>query len=307
MNTKIILVVDDEPTNISVVASLLQELYQIRVATDGESALDIVQNETPDLILLDIEMPNMSGYEVASRLKSSDETKSIPFIFLTAKNDLNSIVKGFNYGAVDYISKPFAKEELIARVSTHLKIHYLQQSLSNTINNLEDKMAEIEKSKNFLDSILSNSSHIIVTTDLKGNITLFNKKAQELLGYSRDEVIGRHTPALFHKESQMIQRAKEFSKELNIDVEPNFELFTIKTNKGLINHDEWIYISKDKDEFPVSLSITALRDLSGEINGYMGIAEDITAIKHKESLINQYIKQIEQLSITLSSQRERTK
>ena len=103
MNQKIVLIVDDEPTNINIVAENLHNLYQIRIATDGITALEMLDKVKPDLILLDINMPKMNGYEVADRIKSSKETENIPFIFLTAKNDSKSVVKGFNKGAIDYI------------------------------------------------------------------------------------------------------------------------------------------------------------------------------------------------------------
>ena len=113
MNKKVVLIVDDEPANINLVAEILHNLYEIRIATNGMTALSMIEKAKPDLILLDINMPQMNGYEVASKLKSSEETTNIPFIFLTAKSDAQSIVDGFKHGAVDYISKPFSKEELL--------------------------------------------------------------------------------------------------------------------------------------------------------------------------------------------------
>ena len=95
MNKKLVLIVDDEPSNINVVAEILHNLYEIRVATNGMTALNMIEKAKPDLILLDINMPEMNGYEMASKLKSSEDTANIPFIFLTAKSDSQSIVEGF--------------------------------------------------------------------------------------------------------------------------------------------------------------------------------------------------------------------
>ncbi|MGB1226400.1 MAG: response regulator [Poseidonibacter sp.] len=150
MNKKVILIVDDEATNLNIVAEILHELYEIKIATNGTNALKIIDKIKPDLILLDIDMPMMNGYELASKLKLSDKTNNIPFIFLTAKNDSSSLVKGFEEGAIDYIAKPFLKEELLVRVSTHLKIYELKNSLENTVDKLEYKIKVIKSLKQFL-------------------------------------------------------------------------------------------------------------------------------------------------------------
>ena len=149
MNKKVVLIVDDEPANINLVAEILHNLYEIRIATNGMTALSMIEKVKPDLILLDINMPQMNGYEVAAKLKSSKETTSIPFIFLTAKSDAQSIVEGFKHGAVDYISKPFSKEELLARVETHLKLNELQTSLNDTANELASYIEIMDQNINF--------------------------------------------------------------------------------------------------------------------------------------------------------------
>ncbi|MBF0277457.1 MAG: response regulator [SAR324 cluster bacterium] len=115
-----ILVVDDSPENIDVIVGLLGQHYEVIAATNGKMALKIASMKPPDLILLDILMPEIDGYEVCEILKDSPLTSDIPVIFLTAKTSLDDIVRGFRSGAVDYISKPFFPEEMMARVNTHL-------------------------------------------------------------------------------------------------------------------------------------------------------------------------------------------
>ena len=166
MKKKLVLIVDDEPTNINIVAEILHSYYNIQIATSGETALEMIAIKKPDLILLDINMPGMSGYEVANKLKNSENTSSIPIIFLTAENDSKSIQKGFNNGAVDYILKPFFKEELQARVSTHLKIFELNNSLEETVDTLEIKMEEIDQTKKEFETIFDKSLNGIAITDL---------------------------------------------------------------------------------------------------------------------------------------------
>jgi CheY-like chemotaxis protein len=121
--TKRILIVDDVPANIRVAHEILKNLYRTRVATSGVMALESAKaTPPPDLILLDIMMPGMDGYEVCARLKADTLTREIPVIFLTAMTDVVDETRGFAVGAVDYIHKPFLPPVLLARVQTHLKL-----------------------------------------------------------------------------------------------------------------------------------------------------------------------------------------
>jgi class 3 adenylate cyclase len=123
-----ILVVDDTPANIQALAGTLKEKgYQISVATNGQQAIEVVERVRPDLILLDVMMPEMDGFETCRRLKASDTTRDIPVIFLTARTETGDIVRGFELGAVDYVAKPFNAHELLARVNTHLTMDRLHR------------------------------------------------------------------------------------------------------------------------------------------------------------------------------------
>ena len=131
---KLILIVDDSPANIKVAHEILKEIYKTRVATSGVMALKAAQaTPAPDLILLDIIMPDMDGYEVCSRLKADLLTREIPVIFLTAMTDAKDETKGFAVGAVDYIHKPFSPPVLLARVHTHLKLRETQEQLFQAV------------------------------------------------------------------------------------------------------------------------------------------------------------------------------
>jgi len=125
-----ILVVDDNLENLKVVCSLLKEKkYLIALAENGERALKILEEIKIDLILLDIIMPEMDGFEVCRLIKKNPETENIPIIFLTAKSETGEIVKGFQAGGVDYITKPFVKEELFARVNNHIQLKQVRDML----------------------------------------------------------------------------------------------------------------------------------------------------------------------------------
>jgi serine phosphatase RsbU (regulator of sigma subunit) len=139
-----VLVVDDTPDNLTLISGLLKDQYKIKVANSGQRALKIVESENPpDLVLLDIMMPEMDGYEVLGRIKSNENASDVPVIFLTAKIETNDKVKGFEAGAVDYISKPFQAEEVIARVNTHLTICRLHQELQKKHDELELELKSV--------------------------------------------------------------------------------------------------------------------------------------------------------------------
>jgi len=178
-------------------------------------------------------------------------------------------------------------------------LYYLYVEFNREVTSIAKTNLELKKNKEFTDAILLNSGHAIITTDLNGTITLFNKKAEDLLGYNSNEVVGIHTPALFHQKKQVIQRAKQYANEQGIKLEPGFKVFTFKTDIGIENLDEWIYVSKAAKEFPVMLNITKLTDpISHNTIGYIGIAEDISQRKKKEKEIEEYLNLIDKNIIT---------
>ena len=143
----ILLVVDDVETNIDMLLETLSEDYVVRVATDGADAIDSVKKARPDLILLDVVMPGMDGFEVCRRLKDDPTTHGIPVIFITALDEIMDKVKGFSVGGVDYVTKPFQPEEVRARVGLHLEIRRQKQELHRQKYELQqsyDKLRETE-------------------------------------------------------------------------------------------------------------------------------------------------------------------
>ncbi len=137
-----ILVVDDVPANLSLLAGMLKESgHKVRPVPSGKLAIQAVQHEKPDLILLDINMPEMDGYEVCAHLKADAALKDIPILFISAMTETMDKVKAFSVGGVDYVTKPFQFEEVHARVEAHLRIHFLQRQLSEHNENLERLVA----------------------------------------------------------------------------------------------------------------------------------------------------------------------
>ena len=168
-----ILIVDDVPDNIQVAMSLLREdSYEFSFANSGEKALSILQNDDAefDLILLDIMMPGLDGYETCQRIKSQTQLKDIPIIFLTAKADVDSIARAFKVGGVDYVTKPFHAAELLARVRTHVQLYQTKKWLEQQNIDLETKsrfaqarlLSELENSQKeliwFLTELMESTS-----------------------------------------------------------------------------------------------------------------------------------------------------
>jgi phosphoserine phosphatase RsbU/P len=138
---KMILVVDDAPVNLQVVSAILKDDFKVRIATSGAKALDLVKIEPhPDLILLDVTMPEMDGYEVCGILKATPEVRDIPVIFLTGKTETEDETKGFEVGAVDYIHKPFSPAVVKARVHTHLVLREARQQLARQLLDINNEL-----------------------------------------------------------------------------------------------------------------------------------------------------------------------
>ncbi|MEW6753198.1 MAG: sigma-54 dependent transcriptional regulator [Candidatus Latescibacterota bacterium] len=141
-----ILTVDDNPTNLTVLLEVLESAgNSVLVATDGARALQIAGQACPDLILLDVMMPGMDGYEVCRRLRQQEATREIPVVFLTAKDGKEDVIAGFAVGGVDYITKPFQEEEVLARVATHVQVRRLAARLQETVAALTRKNDELER------------------------------------------------------------------------------------------------------------------------------------------------------------------
>lgn len=182
---KLILIVDDNPENRKVLGNLLvDEGYEVGVANDGFQALEFLKNSLPDLVLLDVMMPEMTGFEVCEKMKSNKQQRHIPIIFLTAKTSTDDIVKGFDVGGVDYVQKPFNSRELLARVKTHIELKILQGLLPicaecKCIRNDKGYWDSIEKYiGEHTDSIFSHTICPACQEKLYGNEPWF-KKAQE--------------------------------------------------------------------------------------------------------------------------------
>ena len=243
-----ILIVDDIKTNLILLSGILDE-YDVTQSSNGHDAIKIASEDYFDLILLDIVMPNMDGYEVCKRLKSIESTKDIPIIFATGNTDEDSIDKAYKVGGVDYVTKPFKSKELLARVKT-------QVSFRNVKQELEEKIA-------LIDSYVSYS-----TTDIAGRIVDVSDAFCKISGYSKEELIG-------HKHS--ILRHPDMEDDTYSDL-----WGTISDGKKWVGEIQ--NIKKDGTSFWVNVAITPRYDNYGSIYGYTAIRHDISYQKKIEVL-----------------------
>ena len=174
-----ILIVDDVPANLGVLLEVIDGAgYDVLVATSGEGALSRLAHMQPDLILLDVNMPGLNGYETCRRLKADARWREVPVLFLTAQDDPVDKVRGFEAGAVDYITKPLHAEEVLARVRTHLQIRSLQQALAEKNELLETAMAKRLEAEAQLQQSLDRA---VLVVDPAGGVEFCTRLARRML------------------------------------------------------------------------------------------------------------------------------
>ena len=193
-NPSTILIVDDQPTNLKMLFSFLQESgFKVLVAQSGESAITKLEKVAPDLILLDVMLSGLDGFETCRRLKATAETKDIPVIFMTARSESLDKITGFKVGAVDYITKPFQQEEVLARIENQLKIRKLSVQL-------EAQNQQLQQSQSLLASVLHTSQDGVMVfeamRDSRGRIVDFkwilaNPATEKMTGRTTDDLLGK--------------------------------------------------------------------------------------------------------------------
>ena len=184
-----VLIVDDNPNNLQVLMALLEQAgYKVRPALSGEVALRAIEVSLPDLILLDVRMPGMNGYETCRRLRANEKSRDIPVIFISAMNDMEDKLEGFRAGGVDYIAKPFQAEEVLARVTTHVQLHRIRCHMESMVC---ERTLQLSQSEARYRVLFEDSPIAILVFDVESfEILAVNGGFTRILGYRADEVIG---------------------------------------------------------------------------------------------------------------------
>ncbi|MBS4056490.1 MAG: PAS domain S-box protein [Bacteroidales bacterium] len=274
-----ILIVDDTKANLELLVEILHTGgYKARPANSGELALRSVKARHPDLILLDVKLPGIDGYEVCRQLKTDENTRSIPVIFISVLEDETSKVKGFDAGGIDFISKPFHPKEVLSRVGSHLSIRQMQQKLELQNELLKEeissrKLAEeaLSKSAELFRATLYSIGDGVITTDNNGCITHINPVAQTLTGWTEDEAIGIKLNEVFN----IINEDTRHKVASPVDI-----VLREGTIVGLANHT--LLIAKDLTERPIADSGAPIINDKGEVSGVVLVFRDQSSERETE-------------------------
>jgi two-component system cell cycle response regulator len=260
-----VLIVDDESMNVKLLEAYLMHEYEIISAYSGIEALEKVEAHNPDIILLDLMMPDITGYEVCKILKDSEKTRFTPIIMVTALSSLEDRIKGIDAGADDFLTKPLDRLEIKTRVGSLLRIKKLHDEL----------ISERDQAQNYLDL----AGVMLFVLDENGIVKVINKKGCEILGYREDEIVGNdwfesYVPELFR------ETAKQGFKNL------------LSTHTEGIGYFEVPFLNSNKQKRIMSWTNIVLHDSEGNINSLLVSGEDITERIEAESKIkraNEYL------------------
>jgi DNA-binding response OmpR family regulator/DNA-binding CsgD family transcriptional regulator len=294
MDKPIILIVDDEEANLQLIGKILQILeIDITLASSGKEALKLLETLIPDLIILDIVMPSMSGFDVCCKIKSIKKVSTVPIIFLSAKADSRAIIKGFKLGARDYITKPFIKEELIARVETQICTINKEKELKKLNSNLEEKVRERTKA-------------LTKTNEKLRNYNTALEVLMEKRGSDRDDIEQQVMANVDELIMPTFERIKKTSlsiqqKELLGICEENLLKLTFSFMQGIKNkskaqgltHKETTIanlIAQGKSSQEIS---TLLNSSESTINFHRNNIRKKLGIKNKPVNLHVYLKQLE--------------
>lgn len=281
----VILIVDDTPTNLEVLLDLLEaDSFKVVVAEDGERAIALAEYAPPDLILLDVLMPGIDGFETCHRLKTNPETQEIPIIFLTAVSDNVDRVKGLNLGAVDYITKPFHHEEVLARVNTHVRLQNLTKKLVEQNTRLETEMAErkrieaeretafhaLQRSEAQMRRLIEANVLGIVFSTADGSITDANEAFLQMVGYDRTDLEAGRLNWRNMTPPEYQQLSDQAISEIN--------------SSGVSKTFEKEYIHKDGHRVPALVGGALLE---GDLQNTVGFILDLTQYKQAEDKIRE--------------------
>lgn len=260
-----VLIVDDTPENLAVLAQVLRGRgYQVRPVLTGRAALQAAEREPPDLVLLDVWMPEMDGYEVCRRFKASGSLKAIPIIFISAAVDTEVKVKAFTSGGVDFIAKPFEAEEVLARVRTHLALALAERELERRLN---ERTEEVRRASLYARGLIEATLDPLVTISPEGRITDVNRATEEATGLSREALIGTDFAETFTDPDAARAGYRQVLAEGAVRDFP----LTLRRRCG--------------GTMDVLYNATLYHDQAGQVQGVLAAARDITQRKRAEEAV----------------------
>jgi PAS domain S-box-containing protein len=298
-----ILVVDDTPDNLRLLSTMLTEQgYKVRSAISGAIALMGVQASPPDLILLDINMPQMDGYQVCETLKANEVTRDIPVIFISAYNEVIDKVKSFAVGGVDYITKPFQIEEVMARIQSHLSLWQLrrqlqqqQQILQAQNDRLQQEIAERQQAEVALRqaeekyrSIVENAVEGIYQITPHGRYLSANPSLARLLGYDSP--------------TDLTESVTNISQQLYVEPSRLAELAAYLQRYGYISEFESQVYCKDGSTIWIAENVRSVRDERGDLLYYEGMVQDVSDRRQTEAELRRERQKTERLLLNILPQ-----
>ncbi|HEY9893761.1 MAG TPA: response regulator, partial [Candidatus Sericytochromatia bacterium] len=296
INKGVIVIVDDKPTNLGVLFDFLTDSgFKVLVAQDGESAIQKVEYAHPDLILLDVMMPGIDGFETCRRLKENESTQDIPVIFMTALSDTAAKVKGFSLGAVDYVTKPVQQEEVKARVTTHLTIRNLQKRLQTQNLHLQQEIRErqqAEASRREAEekyrSIFENATEGIFQVTPEGRYITANPALARILGYDSPE--------------ELMSQVTNFIQQLYVQPMLREDLDALLLRYDFVSDVESQVYRQDRLIIWISENIRTVKDADGTLLYYEGTVADITERRKTEDALRHAREQSERLLLNILPQ-----
>jgi putative two-component system response regulator len=278
VNLPLILAVDDEASNLQLLRQILQDHYRLRFAKDGARALELVREECPDLVLLDVMMPGMSGYEVCAALKADPRTASIPVIFVTALTETDDEVEGFEAGAVDYITKPVSPPIVRARVRTHLSLVRMEELRATRLEIVQRLGLAAEYKDNETGLHVIRMSHFARILGLAAGMT--EKEADDLLHAAPmhdvgkigipDRILQKPGP-LDPDEWKIMQGHASIGAEI-IGEHPS-GMLALARNIALTHHEKW-----DGSGYPNGLAGEQI-PLEGRITAIADVFDALTSVR----------------------------
>ena len=264
-----ILIVDDNANNLFALRALIRRYMDVEVleAGSGQQALQTALDDPRiDLIVLDVQMPEMDGFQTASMLKVRQKTRDIPIIFLTAAYKTDEFQqKGYEVGAADYLLKPIDDNQLINKISTYLRLIEKERELNTRLEALvAERTRELDLAKTYLEKIIRNMGEALLVLDPEGLIKRVNPTACRLLDYAEQDLLGMAIGDVFEEDE---------AEQANAFMGTWLEAL-IRT--GTISSIDASFIAKDQRRVPILFSRTAIQDDSGQITDIICIAKDMT-------------------------------